>query len=148
VNDSGNPVAVAMDRFEVPAGYENFLFCLPGFYVAKSDGSISVKETLSLIVNTVTLGLVTNRGEEKKTFDAFAKAKLLQFQGKQNLEDLGIVVAAINARLAEYPESEAQRIRAGIRTTCEKIANASGPLFKEKILPEEQAMLEKIFSAI
>ncbi|MFC1734612.1 hypothetical protein ACFL1X_00740 [Candidatus Hydrogenedentota bacterium] len=148
MNGSSDAVAIAMERFEIPAGYENFLFCLPGFYVAKSDGSISVKETMSIVYNSFVSGLVASRGEEKKAFDAFAKNKLLQFQGKSNLDDLGVVVNAINERLAAYPESESQKIRADIRKTCEKVAQTSGPLFREKVLPEEHAMLERIFSKI
>ena len=83
-----------MERFEVPAEHETFLFCLPAFYVAKSDGKISVKEAMSIAWNSLMLGLVKPRGEEKKAFDAFFKDKLFQFQGKRNLEDYDLLAEA------------------------------------------------------
>ena len=145
---SVDAVTAAMERFEVPAGYATFLFCLPPFYVAKADGSISIKEAMSIGWNSVMSGLVPPSGPEKRAFDAFLKDKLLQFQGKRNLDDFDVLGDAINAKLSEYPAAEAERIRNTIRDTCVKVAKASGPLFREKVLPEERHMLDKIFAAI
>ena len=145
---SADAVTAAMERFEVPAGYPTFLFCLPPFYVAKADGSVSIKEAISIGWNSVMSGLIAPSGPEKKAFDAFFKDKLLQFQGKRNLDDFDVLGDAINAKLSEYPAAEAERIRKTIRDTCVKVAKASGPLFREKVLPEERHMLDKIFAAI
>jgi len=145
---SDEVVRAAMERFEVPAEHETFLFCLPAFYVAKSDGKISLKEAMSIIWNSVMLGLVKPRGEEKKAFDAFVKDKLFQFQGKRNLEDYDVLAEAINAKLREYPAEAAAGIRQSIRETCIKVAEASGPMFRDKVLPEERHMLDKIFAAL
>jgi len=145
---SDDVIQAAMERFEVPAERETFLFCLPAFYVAKSDGKISVKEAMSIAWNALMQGLVKPRGDEKKDFDAFLKDKLLQFQGKRNLEDYDILAEAINAKLLQYPADVAAGIRRAIRDTCVKVAEASGPMFREKVLPEERQMLDKIFASL
>lgn len=143
-----DPVKQALDRFEVPSEYVDFLFLLPPLYVAKADGKISIKETLSIVYNSLALGLVTSQGEEKKAFQTFLQNKVLQFQGKSNLEDLDIVAAAINARLEQFPSDKAQKVRKIIYETCIKVAKASGPLFREKVSPEEREMLDEIFQKI
>ena len=145
---SDDVVKAAMARFEVPLEHETFLFCLPAFYVAKSDGRISLKEAMSIIWNSVMLGLVKPRGEEKKAFDAFVKDKLFQFQGKRNLEDYDLLAEAINAKLQQFPAEAAAGIRQSIRQTCTKVAEASGPMFRDKVLPEERQMLDKIFAGL
>ena len=55
---------------------------------------------------------------------------------------------AINEKLEEYPEAERERIRKRIHELCIKVAKSSGPLFKDKILPEERKMLDRIFQDI
>lgn len=141
-------IAQAMDRFEIPEGHEKFMFCLPAFYVAKADGKVSLKEAMSIIWNSMMLGLIKPSGSEKKAFESFAQAKFLQFQGKRNLDDFRILADAINAKLAEYSEEMVLEIRQTIRQTCEKVAAASGPMFREKVLPEEREMLDEIFASI
>ena len=138
----------AMERFEVPSGHENLLFCLPAFYVAKADGKISMKEAFSIVWNSVTTGLIKPRGDEKKAFDGFVQRKLLHFQSKTSLDDFGILADAINAKLAQYPADAAQSIRDTIHDTCTKVAKSSGPLFREKVSPEERQMLDKIFAVV
>jgi len=140
-------IQAAMEKYEVPPAYPNFLYALPAMYVAKSDGQISVKEACSVMWNSLMLGLVT-QGPEQKAFSDFAKNKILQFQGKTNLEDFDILADAINALLATQPPEKATMIRQSIQEMCTKVAKTSGPLFREKVLPEERAMLDKIFAQI
>ena len=143
-----DPIAEAMEKYEIPSGHPNFLFSLPPFYVAKSDGKVSIKEAMSIVWNCLLLGLVDRQGEEKKAFDTFVMNKLHQFQGKANLDDFDIVANAINARLEQHPADEAEKIREKIGTACQKVAEASGPLFRDKVLPDERQMLEKIRAKI
>lgn len=147
---SRQKIEAALNRYEVPRGYEHFLFILPAFYVAKSDGKISTKETITIIVNSIHFNLVDTHvdKEEKNEFHAFAHNKVLTFMGKTNLGDLDILVNAINSKLEEYPEIEANRIRKKIRELCIAVAKSSGPLFREKILREEREMLDRIFKGI
>lgn len=143
-----DPIQAAMERFEIPREHESFLFCIPPFYVAKADGKISIKEAMSIAWNSLMLGLVKPQGPEKSAFDRFARDKLFQFQGKRNLDDYQILADAINAKLAQYPQEMAMDIRRTIRQTCEKVAEASGPLFRDKVSPEEREMLDRIFASI
>ncbi|MFV1967149.1 MAG: hypothetical protein ACC628_17105 [Pirellulaceae bacterium] len=143
-----DPVQTAMERFEVPAGHERFLFCLPLFYVAKADGAIAMKEVVSIAWNSVMQGLVQPGGDEQKAFNAFYKNKTYQFQGKSNLDDFAILADAIDAQLAQYPAAEAQKIRDSIRAACTNVAQSSGPLFRDKVSAEERQMLDKIFATL
>jgi hypothetical protein len=145
---SDDAIQAAVQRFEIPPEHETFMFCLPAFYVAKADGSISLKEAMSIAFNSLMLGLVKPHGDEKKAFQAFAKDKLLQFQGKRSLDDFDVLAEAINAKLAQYPADAANDIRKSIQETCVKVAKASGPMFRDKVLPEERHMLDKIFAAL
>ena len=141
-------IRVAMDRFEVPQGREKFLFCLPAMYVAKADGKISFKEAMSVIWNSLMLGLVKPQGDEKTAFDAFVKSKILTFQGKSDLSDFVMLADAINDLLDTYGPSEAQEIRKAIHGTCTKVAEASGPMFRDKVSAEERDMLDRIFARL
>jgi len=143
-------IDAAMNRYEVPREYEHFLFILPAFYVAKSDGKISTKETISIIMNSIHFNLVDTEvdKDERNEFHAFTHNKILTFMGKTNLGDLDILVNAINEKLEGYPEAEAKRVRKKIRELCIAVAKSSGPLFREKILPEERKMLDRIFQGI
>ena len=143
-----DPIKQALDRFEIPPEHIDFLFLLPPFYVAKADGKMSIKESMSIAYNSIVLGLVSTQSEEKKAFQTFLKNKLFQFQGKTNLEDLDIVATAINARLEQFPADKAQKIRKLMYETCIKVAEASGPLFRDKVSPEERQMLDKILQNI
>jgi len=148
-HDSANgAIQAAIERFEVPSDYPHFLFCLPLYYVAKSDGSISFKEAFSMTWNALMSGLVRQAKAEKNAYVKFANNQILKFQGKSNLGDFDILANAICALLSQYPPHEAEQIRNRIRDTCTKVAQASGPMFREKILPEERQMLDKIFSSV
>jgi len=140
----------AIDRYEIPEEYEHFLFILPAFYVAKADGKISAKETISIIRNSVLFNLVgteVNEGE-KQEFYAFAHNRILTFMGKSCLKDLDILTNAVIEKLQEYPEAEEKRIKTRIRELCISVAKSSGPLFREKVGPEERRMLDRIFENI
>ncbi len=141
-------IQTAMTKYEVPAAFPNFLYALPAIYVAKSDGTISIKEACSVMWNSLMLGLVANVGPEKNAFSEFAKNKVLQFQGTVNLDDFDVLANAINALLATQPPEKASMIRQSIHETCTKVAAASGPMFRDKVLPEERAMLKKIFNEV
>lgn len=146
----GQFVKAAMERFEIPEEYEHFLFVMPAFYVAKADGKISTSETISIVRNSILFNLVdtiTDKGE-KDSFLSFAHRKILTFSGKSNLDDLSVVVKAINEKLGTYPDDEQGRIRTRIRELCMKVAQSSGPLFKDKVSKEEAAMLDQILEGV
>ena len=140
----------ALDRFEIPEEYEHFLFVMPSFYVAKADGKISTKETLSIVRNSVLFNLVDMKTDEneKDQFLSFSHNKILTFMGKSNLDDLSLIVNAINEKLEDYPPDEQVRIRKRIHELCTKVAQSSGPMFKDKVCAEEAEMLDRIFDGI
>jgi len=141
-----DPVQLAMDRFDVPEGYESFIFAVPALYVAQADGSLSLKESLSMIANTLRSNLVVFRSkEDKKAFQNFLKEKVRGLLQQRSLPDTEILTEAINTLLYQYPLNEAKAIRQAIYDTCVKVAKASGPLFREKVSAEERRMLDSIF---
>lgn len=149
MSENNEALTKAMDHFEIPAGNENFLFILPALYVAKSDGKISIKEAMSIAFNAAKLNLTPPQGSAAfKSFQEFLQTKIVLFSVKTNLEDLAILTEGINVLLAQYPDNEERQLRDCIRLLCEKVAQASGPLFREKILAEEQEILDKIFAEV
>ena len=128
-----DPVQIAMERFEVPAGHEKFLFCLPLFYVAKADGEIAMKEILSIAERFLFLTPRCNKSLHQRV-------PIFQFQGKSNLDDFAILADAIDAHLAQYPAAEARKIRHSIDEACTNVAKSSGPLFRDKVSAQERQM--------
>jgi len=135
----------AMQVFEVPSHRSHYLFLLPAFYVAKADGKLSIKETMSLRLNAAKNGLIGPQDEESEDLENFLENKIEQFSGKIGFADLDLLANAINARLEKYSSEKAQAIRERIYDLCIKVADASGPVFGENISDEEKQMLEKIF---
>ncbi len=135
----------ALQFFEIPPHRSNYLFLLPSFYVAKADGKLSMKETISIRYNAAMLGLIGPQDQGSSDLEEFIEKKIEQFAEKTNLNDLDLLTQAINARLEAYAPDKAQAIRESIYELCMKVADASGPLFGDHISEEERQMLKKIF---
>jgi|GEM_PF-2508266 len=140
-----NIVQKAMEVFEIPSHRTHYLFLLPAFYVAKADGKLSLKEIMSLRLHAITLGLIGPQDEDSADLESFFEKKIEQFGQELKLSDLDLLAKAINARLANYAPEKAKTIREGIYQLCMNVADASGPLFGEKITEEEREMLKQIF---
>ena len=144
-----DPVQLAMNRFDVPKGHETFIFAVPALYVAEADGSLSFKESVSIVVNTLRSNLVVFRSREgRKEFQNFINRKVRGLLQQRSLPDVEMLTEAINTLLYQYPLNEAKAIRQAMYDTCVKVAKASGPLFREKVSAEEKRMLDSIFTDI
>ena len=137
-------ITTALKRFSISEDHQRLLFMLPVLYVAKADGKISMKESFIAGMNAPGLGVAATDPQEKKMLQSL----VIQFCQKADLDDLKVATDAVNAKLSEYPEDESASIRKHIRDACLKVAEASGPIFRDKVTPEEYAMLQRIFEAI
>ena len=88
-------------------GYDFILFVLPALYVAKADGIMNFKETLSVTLSVEAFGGDPNNKEKIGKYNNV----LSQFYEKSNLGDLKQVTTAINERLQECSKEESDRLR-------------------------------------
>lgn len=141
-------VKKAMEKFDVPTGHEEFLFIFPLLYVAKADGSLSLKEAYKVMWSAMTSVTPTKDKAEQKVLQDFLKEQVTIFKTKKTLPDSEILTNAINAILSQYASDQAKATRKAIYDSCLKVAQTSGPMFREKVSDAERTMLDSLFSDI
>jgi phosphoenolpyruvate-protein kinase (PTS system EI component) len=143
-----DPIKAALEKFEVPTEHEEFLFIFPLLYVAKADGTIGLKESYKVMMSAMTSVTPPKGKEDKKALQDFLKEQITVFKAKKNLPDSRILTDAISALMSKQSTDEAQAIRKTMYDACVKVAQTSGPMFKEKVSDEERKMLESFFGTI
>ena len=141
-------VKKAMEKFDVPTGHEEFLFIFPLLYVAKADGSLSLKEAYKVMWSAMTAVTPPKGKEAQKVLQDFLKEQITIFKTKKSLPDSEILTNAINAILSQYSSEQAKAARKAMYDSCLKVAKTSGPLFREKVSDAERNMLDSLFSDI
>lgn len=141
-------VKKAMEKFDVPTGHEEFLFIFPLLYVAKADGSLSLKEAYKVMWSAMTSLTPPKGKEEQKVLQDFLKEQVTVFKAKKTLPDSEILTNAINAILSQYSSDQAKATRKAMYDSCLKVAKTSGPMFREKVSEAERNMLDSLFSDI
>lgn len=141
-------VKKAMEKFDVPTGHEEFLFIFPLLYVAKADGSLSLKEAYKVMWSAMTAVTPPKGKEAQKVLQDFLKEQITIFKTKKSLPDSELLTNAINAILSQYSTDQAKTTRKAMYDSCLKVAQTSGPMFKEKVSEAERNMLDSLFSDI
>ena len=141
-------VKKAMEKFDVPTGHEEFLFIFPLLYVAKADGSLSLKEAYKVMWSAMTAVTPPKGKEAQKVLQDFLKEQITIFKTKNSLPDSEILTNAINAILSQYSSDQAKATRKAMYDACLKVAKTSGPMFGEKVSEAERNMLDSLFSDI
>ena len=141
-------VKKAMEKFDVPTDHEEFLFIFPMLYVAKADGSLSLKEAYKVMWSAMTSVTPPKGKEAQKVLQDFLKEQVTIFKTRKSLPDSELLTNAINAILSQYSTDQAKTTRKAMYDSCLKVAQTSGPLFREKVSEAERNMLDSLFSDI
>lgn len=143
-----DPIKAALEKFDVPTEHEEFLFIFPLLYVAKADGTIGLKESYEVMMSAISTVTPPKDNKEEKVLQDFLEEQVTVFKTKKNLPDSRILTDAISALMSKQSTDEAQAIRKTMYDACVKVAQTSGPMFKEKVSDEERKMLESFFGTI
>lgn len=140
---------LAREIFHAPEGYEHFLFAMPLYFVAIADGKVDVKEIVKIPFIKVSHGIIANTDEKETELRLEFTSNIRNYIEKERKpEHLKLLARAINYKLREYPPEEAKKIRTNIYEACVEVAEASGPMFRDKMCKEEREMIDQIFHTI
>ncbi len=148
--DENDDVKMACEKFIIPLSYPQFLFVLPAFYVAKADGTLSVKEAIAISFCGISVEIRDSlESKELQTFfNDWAGAVMNEVVDEKNSEDIRLVTRAIDQVLQDMGPMEALAKRAQMYEACLKVAQASGPLFSDHVSSDEQVMIQTLFGDI